>query len=104
MKSKVFLDMDGVLVDLYKVIINLSGKKSHKDISIDDFFKIMLSNDVYEFFKALPEFKSNNIVEMTQDIKSIIYIIGPISFMCKNLKIKKKTIMRLFLKKNLKLL
>jgi hypothetical protein len=48
--------------------------------------------------------KSNNIVEMTQDIKSIIYIIGPISFMCKNLKIKKKTIMRLFLKKNLKLL
>ena len=62
MKSKVFLDMDGVLVDLYKVIINLSGKKSHKDISIDDFFKIMLSNDVYEFFKALPEFKSNNIL------------------------------------------
>jgi len=63
MKNKVFLDMDGVLADLYKVITNLSGKKSYKDVSVDDFFKVMAQQkDVYDFFKDLPEFKSNNIL------------------------------------------
>lgn len=62
-KSKVFLDMDGVLVDLYKVITNLARKKSYKELTVDDFFKIMLhKGDVYDFFKTLPEFKSNTVL------------------------------------------
>lgn len=63
MKNKVFLDMDGVLVNLYNIITKLSGKRKIKDVSIDDFFKVMLhQNDVYGFFKNLPEFKSNGIL------------------------------------------
>ena len=55
--------MDGVLVDLYKIVTNLSGKKSFKEVSVDEFFKIIAQqSSVYDFFKTLPEFKSNNIL------------------------------------------
>jgi hypothetical protein len=62
MKSKLFLDMDGVLADFFGVITKLAGKKHYKDLSIDDIFKVMNQQDVFNLFKDLPEFKSNNVL------------------------------------------
>lgn len=63
MKNKVFLDMDGVLVDFFGEIVKLAGLKSHKDLTVDDLFKVMThQEDVYLFFLNLPEFKTNNIL------------------------------------------
>jgi hypothetical protein len=63
MKNKIFLDMDGVLVDFFGQTVRLCKKKKIKDLTPDDIFNLMSSQDSIEkYFAQLPEFKSNNVL------------------------------------------
>jgi hypothetical protein len=63
MKNKLFLDMDGVLVDFFGRMLHLTKKSKIKDITADDIFTIMSSQESIEkFFSDLPEFKSNTVL------------------------------------------
>lgn len=71
MKSKIFIDMDGVLCDFFGEISKKAGM-SYKKLSVDEFFKVMSrEQSVEKFFLELPEFRTNNVL-----IKKIIDFAG----------------------------
>lgn len=71
MKNKIFVDMDGVIVDLFGELLKLTRKKTLKEIKHRDVFGIMSAVDVGDFFESLPAFKSNvvffNIIKNFSD-------------------------------------
>ena len=54
--------MDGVLADFFGVVTKLAGKKHYKELNIDNVFRVMNNQDVFDLFKNLPAFKSNNVL------------------------------------------
>jgi hypothetical protein len=61
-KNKIFLDMDGVVADFFGEITRRLGKKHYNELTVDEVFNFMNKVEISEFFRTLPEFKSNNIL------------------------------------------
>lgn len=76
MKSKIFLDMDGVIADFFNHIAHILNKKSYKDISQAELFDLMeAQTDISDFFAKLPQFKSNTVLlKRVLDVAGCYYI------------------------------
>lgn len=57
---QLFLDMDGVLCDLYDVVTTAYNVDNYKLISSSQMEKFFLDSDAEELFANLPPFKTNN--------------------------------------------
>jgi len=74
MKSKIYLDMDGVLADFFNEIARHANKPSYKDVSYDEMVNI-LKKDIVNFFANLHPFKTNQeLIKMTINLAGGYYI------------------------------
>ena len=75
-KSKIFLDMDGVIADFFGETAKLCSKKHYKELTHDDIFNLMESlPNIDDYFAKLPVFKSNIVLlKRVLDVAGCYYI------------------------------
>jgi hypothetical protein len=69
--TQIFVDMDGVLCDLYKVVAEKMGKKSYKDLTQKEYAQFFAenANDMDKIFAELPKYESTDfLVKMLKEV------------------------------------
>ena len=80
--GKVYIDMDGVIVDLYNYIGKELGVKDYNDITPEQWNEFYEKADAYDLFKNAPAFPSaNKLIQLVKDIAGGYSILSkPLNF------------------------